>query len=103
MRMFLVQILLPLFDNAHRSIAKREFQTVKEELTAKFEGLTAYSRSTADGFWGKGKATKRDELIVYEVMVPKLRKKWWRKYRGKLEKRFRQDVILIRSEQVETL
>ena len=101
--MFLVQILLPVFDNAERRIAQREFHAVKEELTAKFEGLTAYSRSTADGFWGKGKATKRDEIVIYEVMVPSIRKKWWRKYRAKLEKRFRQDVILIRSQEVEAL
>jgi hypothetical protein len=98
--MFLIQILLPLFDNSGHRIQRKEFQTVKKELTATFEGLTAYSRSAAEGFWGKGQQTKRDEIVVYEVMVGKIRKSWWKDYRDKLERRFRQDFILIRAHKV---
>jgi hypothetical protein len=101
--MFLVQILLPLFDNSGRPIPKREFRAVKKELTEKFHGLTAYSRSTAEGFWGTGQATQYDEIIVYEVMISALRQVWWRKYRRHLEKRFRQDSIIIRSHQLRLL
>src|SRR6187401_1105178 len=101
--MFLVQILLPAFDNSGRRIPAREFRAVKKEITDKFHGLTAYSRSTAEGFWGKGQATQHDEIIVYEVMVPTLQQGWWKRYRRRLEKRFRQNSIIVRSHRLQLL
>jgi hypothetical protein len=99
-RMYLIQILLPLYDNRGRRIAGSHFESVKEELTERFHGLTAYSRSVAEGFWEKGKATHRDDIIVYEVMVPKPDKAWWGRYRRRLEKRFQQEVIVIRGQRI---
>ena len=91
--MWLIQILLPLFDNSGRRIPAAQFQKVKKELTDRFQGLTAFSRSVAEGFWGVGKAKHRDDIIVYEVMTSSQEKAWWKKYRIALEKRFRHTVI----------
>jgi hypothetical protein len=46
---------------------------------------------------------KRDDIIVFEVMVQELKKTWWSRYRKELEARFRQDAILIRAQKCETL
>ena len=101
--MHLIQVLLPLYDNRGQQIPSAQFKTVKRELTARFQGLTAYSRYVAEGYWGKGKAKRRDDIIVYEVMVPSEEKPWWKKYRTTLEKRFRQQSIVIRMLKIRVL
>jgi len=45
----------------------------------------------------------RDELLIYEIMTSELDRVWWRDYRAILEKRFRQEQVLIRAQQVEVL
>jgi hypothetical protein len=80
--MWLIQILLPLYDNSGKPIPRVQFQNVKKELTDRFHGLTAYSRSVAKGFWGKGPAKCRDDIIVYEVMASGQDKAWWKCHRS---------------------
>jgi hypothetical protein len=99
----LVQILLPLYDNAGAPLARALFDAVRAELTERFGGLTAYSRAPAVGLWkdedapaGEA-ATVRDDVVVYEVMADALDAAWWRAYRTTLETRFRQDEVLIRA------
>ena len=46
---------------------------------------------------GSGQRTTGDEIIVVEVLAEQLDPSWWSDYRRKLEKRFRQEDILIRS------
>ena len=70
---------------------------MKEELTDKFGGVTAYSRSPAEGFWQNAGKTERDAIVIFEVMSEKLDKEWWSDLRKRLEGLFRQDEILIRS------
>jgi hypothetical protein len=101
--MVLIQILLPLYDNAGRLIAKARFKVVKQELTEKFHGLTAYTRSAAQGFWKEGDSTKRDDIVVYEVMASSVKKAWWRRYRKTLETRFRQESVVIRAQKTRLL
>jgi hypothetical protein len=98
--MLLIQILLPLYDNSGKRIPLAQFQRVKQELTSQFHGLTAYSRSVAEGFWERGRSTRRDDIIVYEVMISSPQKAWWKRYRKLLEKRFRQEVIVIRAQKI---
>lgn len=85
------------------SIQARAFGRVRNELVERFGGLTAYSRSPARGLWKTGRATKRDDMIVLEVMTPHANRAWWRRYRRKLETMFRQDEIVIRSQTIELL
>ena len=102
--MHLVQILLPIYDNEHQAFPHELYGRVRSELTSKFHGLTAYTRAPAEGLWKQeGQHTSRDEIVIFEVMVPDLDRQWWNAYRQKLEKDFRQDVLIIRAIQTEVL
>jgi hypothetical protein len=52
--MHLFQILLPRADNAGQPFAREDFDRVKEELAADFEGVTAYLQAPAEGLWREG-------------------------------------------------
>jgi hypothetical protein len=96
--MHLIQILLPLYDNEGREFAHELYRDIGEELVARFSGLTAFTRAPAEGHWmPAGNETKRDDIMIFEVMAPKIDEKWWSEYRKTLEKRLRQESIVIRS------
>jgi len=99
--LFLVQLLLPLYDNAGAAIDGARFREVREELTARFGGLTAYSRAPAVGLWKEEEGrTERDDIVVYEVMVRDLDAQWWGEYRRTLERRFAQETLVVRAQRV---
>jgi hypothetical protein len=99
-----IEIFLPLYDNVGRRIPKRIFDQTAHELTEKFGGLTAYTRAPATGLWKKtNRHTARDDLVIYEVMCRTLNRTWWRRSRRQLERRFQQEKIVIRVQQVELL
>ena len=95
-RMKLIEIFLPLTDNSGRKIAKSAFADTRRELIERFGGLTAYSRTPARGFLKEKGKTTRDEIVVFEVMVKRIERRWWRDYRRTLEKRFKQEELVIR-------
>lgn len=99
----LVQILVPLpkpFASAGRSI----IETIKTELTARFGGVTAYTRAPAEGLWvGPGEQPEQDEIVVVEVMTGDLDRAWWRAYRRTLEGRLKQRDLVIRANAIERL
>jgi hypothetical protein len=99
----LVQILLPLYHNDGSKVAAAVFRKISQELTDRFGGLTAYNRSPAEGRWTKDKRTRRDVIIVVEVMTEKLDAKWWRRYRRDLEARLDQEAVILRSQRVRIL
>jgi hypothetical protein len=101
--MKLFQLLLPLLDNEGKLFEEDLFRKVRAELTETFGGLTAFSRAPAEGLWTSRGETKRDDILVLEVMAPEIDRPWWRAYRAKLESLFRQDEIVIRVQDVETL
>ncbi|HZH14511.1 MAG TPA: hypothetical protein VE057_09150 [Archangium sp.] len=97
--MHIVQFLLPLRDNERRPFPRADFEKVRIELTEQFGGVTAFLQSPASGAWkeeGEGE-TVRDEMLLFEVMVEPLDRKWWSGYRAELERRFRQERILVRA------
>ena len=98
--MKLVQILLPLGDNQGHAFPAALHKEVKQFLSRRFRGLTAYSRAAAEGLWQAGKAVKRDDIVVYEVMTDAFDKKWWKNYRRDLEKKFKQESIVIRVQKI---
>lgn len=101
--MNLVQLLLPLYDNSGARIPQQTFQQVRAELVETFGGLTAY-RAPASGSWQEGERdTVHDEVIVYEVMAAEVDAAWWRNYRTQLEKRFRQQTLVVRTHKVDLL
>lgn len=95
--MHLVQILLPLFDNDGNRLAPELFTAVRTELAERYGGLTAFTRAPAEGLWKDAGETRHDDIVVIEVMVPRLVEKWWRLYRTDLEDRFQQDKVVIRA------
>jgi hypothetical protein len=102
--MHLVQILLPLFDNDGNRFDGEFYRTVREELAARFGGVTAYSRAPAEGLWKDESASlQHDEVILFDVMVEHLEREWWAAYRSTLETRFRQDFVVVRAQEIAML
>lgn len=96
--MFLVQILLPLYDNNGRAVPRETFARVRDELTARYGGVTMFLRSPAHGTWIDGSgAVERDEIVICEVMVDTLDREWWASYRRTLEKSCGQQELVIRA------
>jgi hypothetical protein len=52
--MYLIQILLPLHDAKGRGFPKAKYEQVATELTEKFGGVTAFTRTPAEGRWKPG-------------------------------------------------
>lgn len=94
---YLIQILLPLQDSHKKPFPGELYQQVQQELKDEFGGVTAYTRSPAEGQWASDGAVIQDDIVVYETMVPTLAREWWAQYRQQLEGRFGQEEIVIRS------
>ncbi len=102
--MHLVRLLLPLYDNKGRAFPRAEFERVRNELTERFGGVTAFLRAPAEGAWKEDEgAVTRDQVVVYEVLAEELERDWWKSYRGDLARRFRQDELLITAAAAERL
>jgi hypothetical protein len=104
--MFLIQFLLPLRDNEGRAFSRAEFERVRTELTDRFGGVTAFLQAPASGAWKDeetGGQTKRDEVVLFELMTESLNRPWWANYRAELEARFRQKAVVVRALVVEGL
>jgi hypothetical protein len=99
--MHLVELFLPLNDNEGSPFTRPVFASVEKELAEKFGGATAYPRAPASGIWKQGSEnTKRDDLVVYEIMTKTIDGDWWKAYREKLEQIFKQERVLIRSHEI---
>lgn len=94
--MNLIQILIPRADNAGQPFARDYFDRVKEELAADFEGVTAFLQASAEGLWREGGQTDNDDIVMFEVMAEEIDLQDWRRRRTELERRFRQDKVIIR-------
>lgn len=98
--MFLIHVLLPLNDNDGKPLDQGLFRSVATELTERFGGLTAHTRAPAEGRWKDGDGTSKDEIVIYEVMAESLDASWWQAYRKDLERRFRQEKVIVRAQEV---
>jgi hypothetical protein len=102
--MHLVQVLLPLFDNSGHRFEEAVYLEVKARFTEKFGGVTVYIRSPAEGAWqGPSGAKSHDEIVIFEVMTPRLDRAWWRRVRADLARTFRQEQLVIRTHPIEIL
>jgi hypothetical protein len=101
--MQLIQILLPMFDNDGKPFPVTSHQRVRTELTTQFRGLTSYTRAPAEGAWTQGTKTQREDIVVHEVMAKSVERHWWRLYRRKLQRRFRQQLVVIRAQTIRRL
>ena len=95
---YLVQILLPLYDNEGHAFEAREYVELRGELADRFGGVTAYTRAPARGVWkDDAGATALDDIVIFEVMTDTLDRKWWTEFRQALERRFRQESLIVRA------
>jgi hypothetical protein len=102
--MHLVQLFLPLYDNDGQAFPRSCYDTLRAELTERFGGVTAFLRSPAAGAWEDGHGTvRRDQIVLFEVMAGHVDHGWWAAYREDLQRRFRQDEVLVRATRVERL
>ena len=95
--MHLFEILLPLHDNSGQSFDAEKYAEVRQHLTERFGGLTAFTRSPAQGTTTESGKPVHDEIVVFEVMTEALDVPWWGSYRLRLEREFRQDQVVIRA------
>ena len=102
--MYLVQLLLPLYDNGGQRVPRERFAQLRDELTQKYGGVTAFFRSPAQGTWKEeGGGVDVDEIVVCEVMVETVDRAWWSEYRKTLERRFGQRELIARVLSIERL
>ena len=100
----LIQILLPIHLRDKTPVPSEMFSRVRRELTEKFGGVTAYSRSPATGLWKTPDAEiERDQVIMIEVVVDAFDRAWWSAYCRELEQRFGQDDVFARALQMERI
>lgn len=96
--MYLIQLLLPLYDNEKKSFPSQHFDEIRLQLAERFGGVTAFIRSPAVGLWKEGDIeVSRDDVVMLEVMTAELDERWWTNYRKQLEQKFRQDDLVIRA------
>jgi hypothetical protein len=94
--MHLVQILLPASGRAREHGAR--FLETRRELVEKFDGVTAYARSPAQGLWtAPDGRVEHDEMLMVEVLAETFDRGWWRAYAVILARRFDQESIHIRA------
>jgi hypothetical protein len=101
--MFLIQILLPLANNRGEAFAGETYESIEDELTERFGGITAYNRSPAEGRWRQGGREQQDDVVILEVMTDALDHDWWWGFRGRLERIFEQDSIVVRAQEIQLL
>ena len=101
--MHLVQILLPVFGNDGENVLQAAYPRIREELVARFGGLTAFLQSPAEGLWKESDRHSRDDIVMVEVMVETVERTWWEEYRKHLQKVLRQESIVIRAVPMERL
>ncbi len=101
--MYLIQILLPLFDNEGAHFEPALYTQVRNELSDRFGGLTAYSRAPSEGRWQSEGTTQHDDIIMMEVMTDGVDTEWWRGYRKSLETSIKKTIVVVRAQMVSLL
>jgi hypothetical protein len=101
---FLVQLILPVYNNEGRPFDRAATSHVRRELTERFGGVTAYTRAPAEGTWADPEGhTHRDDVIIVEVMTETLDRQWWSDYSHELAIRFEQREVVVRAMSFESL
>ena len=95
--MHVVEIFLPLTRKDGAPQPAGLFGEVRETLVDRFGGLTAFTRSPAEGLWEDDGSVEQDRIVIFEVMDREFDESWWCDYRRALEERFEQDEVLVRA------
>jgi hypothetical protein len=101
--MHVIQILLPLSDNNGKPFAGAILQAIRQELTDRFGGLTAFTRAPAEGIWAHDGRQAKDDIVVVEIMAETIDRDWWSAFRRRVERELRQERLIVRSQPAEML
>lgn len=101
--MHLIEIFLPLRSNQGSLFPQNMLAKVRDELTEKFGGVTAFTRTPAQGTYDSGGKVQIDDIVVVEVMAQQMDREWWAQYRRKLEIDFAQEEIIVRETAISRL
>jgi hypothetical protein len=101
--MYLIQILLPLYDNNGEAFGHSTYNLIRKQLTESFGGVTIYNRAPATGIWKENDKHVRDEIIIFEIMSEELNLTYWNACKLQLQEIFKQDVIIIRAIKIDLL
>ena len=95
--MHIVNIYLPQVSQDGVPFDEGHYLSIRTELIHKFGGLTQYDQVPAIGYWKEDarKPISKDLVIHYEVICPRLDKKYWADFRKRMEVTFQQIQILI--------
>jgi hypothetical protein len=95
---WLVQLLLPVADNAGVRFPDDTWTALRAILLETFGGLTAYSRAPAHGVWASPSGKREsDDVFIVEVMCEDLDEAWWRSLQTQLETLLRQECVVVRA------
>ncbi|MBZ9998200.1 hypothetical protein LB569_30800 [Mesorhizobium sp. BH1-1-4] len=91
-------------DNLGNPFPREVYKHLQEQLTEKFGGVTAYTRSPASGTWNdEAGATRHDEVVLFEIMAETLDAAFWQTLKGKLADQFEQDDVIVRATEITCL
>lgn len=97
-------IHLPLKLNDGSPVPDALFAEARDELIAKFGGLTASPPSApAEGWWKSGNILYRDEMVIYRVTTGQDEDEFFKQYGDILALRFKQEKIWIQRAEVRSL
>lgn len=101
--MRLARFYLPLRDNEGAPVPLAMFRGVEAELSTRFGGVTAHLQSPASGLWCDGGKLRADDVVIFEVLSQTADRGWWKDYRDRLARDFRQKGILPLLQEVEVV
>ena len=98
-----IQLLLPMSGAVNGDVLAPLAET-RRELAERFNGLTAYLRSPAKGWWtAQDGHVEQDDVVMVEVVMDTFDRAWWRAYATTLAARFSQERIHLRAVTVDML
>jgi hypothetical protein len=84
-------------DNDGHCFPPHIWENLKNTLVDKFGGVTAYTRSPAEGIWSPSPTERsRDQIFTVEVIVRDFDTEWWQILRRDMQNILRQDQLLFR-------
>ena len=102
--MVLIQMLLPTRSPEGLAFPEDLLRRTRDELIARFGGLTAYARTPATGIWTSPEGdVEVDSVVMIEVLSEGFDKGWWRAYAETLKERLHQQAIHLRATDVHVL
>ena len=102
--MVLIQMLLPTRSPEGLAFPEDLLRRTRDELIARFGGLTAYTRTPATGIWTSPEGdVEVDSVVMIEVLSEAFDKGWWRAYAETLKERLHQQAIHLRATEVYVL